>query len=71
MMEEEVELAALYGETGINVSRGLKLISAAIARDPGNPRHSAIKRALEEKARALPPRGGGPGSGIQVLKGGR
>jgi tetratricopeptide (TPR) repeat protein len=68
--EEEIELAGLYGDTGINVARGLKLVAAAYGREPGNPRLPAIKRALEEKARALPPRGG-PGSGIQVLKGGR
>jgi tetratricopeptide (TPR) repeat protein len=67
--EEEVELAALYGETGINAARGQKLIAAAMKRDPGNPRLITIKRDLDAKARQMPARGGG-GSGIQVLKGG-
>ncbi|MGI5863150.1 MAG: tetratricopeptide repeat protein [Myxococcales bacterium] len=70
--EEEVELAALYAETGINVTRGLKLIGAALGRESGNPRYLGIKRALEAKARERPSRGGsGGGSGIQVIRGGR
>ncbi len=68
--EEDVELAALYADTGISVGRGLKLIEEAMKRDPGNPRLASIRAQLNAKPRLDRPSGGGKG-GIQVIKGSR
>lgn len=67
--DEEVELAALYLEAGISLTRAKSLVAAALKRDPGNRRLEAMRRELEVKARNEP--GRSRGGGIQVLKGGR
>lgn len=72
--EEETELMAQYAETGINVSRGLKMCEESLKKDPGNARLLSIRAQLQLRLKTDPgsrPRGGGGGSGIQVIKGGR
>ncbi|MFN7135384.1 MAG: tetratricopeptide repeat protein, partial [Myxococcales bacterium] len=66
--EEEVELASLYADSGVNAQRGLRLINVALQREPGEPRYLKIKAELEKKAK-LSRAGSGPG--VQILRGGR
>ncbi len=66
--DDELELDALYADTGINVSRARASLDQILKRDPGCVRCGDIKRELEKKSRAT---GGGGGSGIQIIKGSR
>jgi predicted Zn-dependent protease len=68
--EEELELAALYADTGISAQRGLEIIAEALRREPGSARCLALKQKLEAKAAAMPKRRA-PGSGVQILRGGK
>lgn len=63
--DEEVALASLYAETGVNPSRGLRLINAALARIPGEPRYLKIKAQLEKQRKPSKPKG------PVILRGGR
>ena len=66
----ELELATLYAETGINASRGLKMVEAQLKRDPENARLLKLKKDLQAKVGKsnTSPVGGGSGR-VQVMKG--
>lgn len=69
--QEEVELAALYAETALNLPRAKRLIEAALKRDPGNARLLEISAKIKARMKEVPPRSSRQGSGIQIIKGGR
>ena len=61
-VDEQFELARLYADTGLNPSRGLKLVAAIARINPHAPGLDEVRRKLSAAA----PHGGG----IQVLHGG-
>lgn len=69
--EEEIELAALYAETALNLPRAKRLIEAALKGDPGDPRLIEISAKIRARMKEVPPRSSRQGSGIQIIKGGR
>ena len=73
--EEQVELARLYGETGLNPQRGLKLVEAAAHFTPRPAGLDEIRRKLEHAAAHEHGAGGGGGGdnggGIEIIRGRR
>jgi tetratricopeptide (TPR) repeat protein len=76
----ELELAALYNETGINPAAGLKIVEAALKHEPDNARLVKLRKELAAKAPRAPSSAGGPvrgppveggGRGIEIMRGGR
>ena len=69
--DEEIELAALYAETALNLPRAKKIIDAALRANPGDERLEEISQKIRVRMKEVPPRSSRQGSGIQIIKGGR
>ena len=67
--EEQFELARLYGETGLNASRGLRLLESAQKAGAKMDGADAIRRKLESHAAHETHGGGGGDNGVTIIKG--
>lgn len=66
--EEEIELAALYAETALNLPRAKRLVEAALKADPGDARLIELSAKIRARMKEIPPRGSRQGHGVQIIR---
>ena len=66
--EEEIELAALYAETALNLPRAKRLVEDALKQDPGDERLNELSAKIRARLKEVPPRNSRRGSGVQIIR---